>query len=225
MKCLAIDTSTDFLSLAIHDGERHHVFHEQVGQKHAERTLPEIRRLLDTAGIGLDALDAIVFGQGPGSFTGVRIACGIAQGLAFASDLPVIGIPTLDAVAVQAPPGRVWVCLDARMQQVYAASYDTRSWRRDAAIEVGAAAEIDAPAGEEWFGAGDGFALYGESLNLRLAGRLTAVDATLRPHALALLQLAATDRYPQRHPRDAELLYIRNKVALTSLEQQARRQC
>jgi tRNA threonylcarbamoyladenosine biosynthesis protein TsaB len=225
MNCLAIDTSTDFLSLAVHDGEHEHVFHEHVGQKHAEQTLPAIRRLLDGAGIELAALEAIVYGQGPGSFTGVRIACGIAQGLAFSCGLPVIGIPTLDAVAEQAPAGRVWVCLDARMQQVYAAAYDTRVWHRMADIEVNPAADIAAPAGDDWFGAGDGFALYGETLAARLGDRLTAVDTGLRPHASSLLRLAASGRYPRRHPREAELLYIRNKVALTSLEQQALRAC
>ena len=124
MKLVALDTSTDFLSLAVTDGEHVFTHHERVGQKHAETALPALSRLLEEAGLALSSLDAVVYGQGPGSFTGLRIGCGLAQGLAFSANLPLIGIPTLDAVAAQTgASGTVLVAMDARMGQVYAAVY------------------------------------------------------------------------------------------------------
>lgn len=221
MNCLAIDTSSDYLSLAIRYGEQMAVLHQPAGQAHAERALPAIEQLLSELGIKLNALDAIVFGQGPGSFTGLRIACGLAQGLAFATHLPVIAIPTLDVMASQVA-GQVLVCLDARMKQVYTAAYDTLNWQRITPITLCDPTQVSLPdAASGWIGVGNGFAEYHDALTTRLAGQLGTVDATLRPHAKALLQLAQTGRYPQTHPREASLLYIRDKVALTSSEQQA----
>jgi tRNA threonylcarbamoyladenosine biosynthesis protein TsaB len=222
MKYLAIDTSTDFLSLGLTNGERTWIFHEHVGQQHAERTLPEIARLMQSAGMTLGDLDAIVFGQGPGSFTGVRIACGIAQGLAFAAGLPIIGIPTLDAVADQAEQDKLVVCLDARMQQVYAATYDGKSGQRLSDIQVCAPSELVLE-GDGWYGIGSGFHAYANELAQTLQPRLIGCNSLLRPHAAAYLRLAQTGRYPLVKAEAAELLYIRNKVALTSREQQALR--
>jgi len=221
MNCLAIDTSSDYLSLAISYGEQMAVLHQPAGQAHAERALPAIEQLLSELGIKLNALDAIVFGQGPGSFTGLRIACGLAQGLAFAADLPVIAIPTLDVMAAQVS-GRVLVCLDARMKQVYTAAYDTENWQRITPISLCDPAQVSFPdTASGWMGIGSGFAEYSEALATRLAGQLGSVDATVRPDAKVLLQLAQTGRYPQTHAREASLLYIRDKVALTTSEQQA----
>jgi len=220
MKCLAIDTSTDYLSLGIASDAGSWFFHEPVGQQHAERALPEIARLLAAAQIKLQELDAIVFGQGPGSFTGLRIACGIAQGLAFAAGLPLMGIPTLDAVAQQAAGHeKVLVCLDARMQQVFSACYAGNT--RLGQIEVQAPEELVLD-GVDWYGVGSGFQAYA-ALSGQLGDALIGVDASLRPHAAAYLALAQTGRYPLLKAEQAELLYIRNKVALTTQEQLARR--
>lgn len=219
MKLLAIDTSSSYLSLALSlDGEIH-AFHEEMGQKHAERTLPEIDTLLKQAGITLTALDAIVFGQGPGSFTGLRIACGLAQGLAFSAGLPVIGIPTLDAVAQQSAADQLLVCLDARMQQVYCAVYQTGlHWQRLGPITLQDPQAVVLPDGITQV-AGDGF----ENYPALLAGQREHIrhSGVLRADARAHIALAQSGRYPMQHPREAELLYVRNKVALTSIEQQA----
>lgn len=219
MKLLAIDTSSSYLSLALSlDGEIH-AFHEEMGQKHAERTLPEIDTLLKQAGITLTALDAIVFGQGPGSFTGLRIACGLAQGLAFSAGLPVIGIPTLDAVAQQSAADQLLVCLDARMQQVYCAVYQTGPhWQRLGPITLQDPQAVVLPDGITQV-AGDGF----ENYPALLAGQREHIrhSGVLRADARAHIALAQSGRYPMQHPREAELLYVRNKVALTSIEQQA----
>jgi tRNA threonylcarbamoyladenosine biosynthesis protein TsaB len=223
MNCLAIDTSSDYLSLAISFDERLVVLHEPAGQAHAERALPGIERLLGELGISLNMLDAVVFGQGPGSFTGLRIACGLAQGLAFSAGLPVIAIPTLDCVAAQVQ-GHVLVCLDARMKQVYTASYDTENWQRLGEMTLCNPEQVAAlDPSQQWIGVGSGFAEYPAALTERLAGQLQDVKSELRPDAQVLLQLAASGRYPSLHPRDATVLYIRDKVALTSIEQQAAR--
>ncbi|AXK40862.1 tRNA (adenosine(37)-N6)-threonylcarbamoyltransferase complex dimerization subunit type 1 TsaB [Crenobacter cavernae] len=218
MKLLALDTSTDHLSVGLMLDDATLVFHEPVGQQHAERTLPEIGRLLAEAGVTLGQLDAIVYGQGPGSFTGLRIACGIAQGLAFSAKLPLIGIPTLDAVAAQDGSDKRLVCLDARMQQVFSARYENGLRVSDITVGAPELVELD---GDGWTGLGSGFAAYPDELSTRLG--LQQVRADLKPHAAAYLALAATGRYPQHAADQAELLYIRNKIALTAREQQARR--
>ncbi len=93
---VALDTSTEFLSLAVAVGDSVRSVHQHVGQQHAELTLPTLSRLLQEQGIGLDAVDAIAFGNGPGAFTGLRVACGAAQGLAVAADVPLIPVCSLD---------------------------------------------------------------------------------------------------------------------------------
>ncbi|MCD5363444.1 tRNA (adenosine(37)-N6)-threonylcarbamoyltransferase complex dimerization subunit type 1 TsaB [Chromobacterium aquaticum] len=223
MKLLAIDCSTSYLSLAVDNGERTFSFHEKVEQKHAERALPELARLLQQAEISLEQLDAIAFGQGPGSFTGLRIACGLAQGLAFSAGLPVICIPTLDNIAQQAGAGTVLVCLDARMQQVYSACYrvtDAGAPERLGPISVAAPEALSWPQ-DVSIAAGDGFERYPALLENAGAA---VVRAELLPNALAYFPLARSGRYPLLPAREAELLYVRNKVALTSQEQQLARQ-
>ncbi|MCD0492112.1 UGMP family protein [Chromobacterium violaceum] len=221
MKLLALDTSTTYLSLALSVGGDTLAFHQCVEQKHAERTLPEVSRLLAEAGVALAELDGIVFGQGPGSFTGLRIACGIAQGLAYSADLPVTAIPTLDNLAWQAGEGVVQVCFDARMQQVYSALYRTGAdWERLGPISVVSPEDVRLPEGATLL-AGDGFDSYPQLL--ADARRALPLSPHPRPHAAAYIRLAESGRYPARHPREAELLYVRNKVALTSVEQQQAR--
>jgi len=219
MKLLAIDTSSSYLSLALQLEGEQYAFHQEMGQRHAERTLPEIEVLLRAAGAQLKDLDAIVFGQGPGSFTGLRIACGLAQGLAFSAGLPVIGIPTLDAVAHQAGAERILVCLDARMKQVYSAAYQTGStWQRLGAISLQDPEEVQLPDGITAV-AGDGFTHYPALLAAQRKD-LQQIEV-LRADARSHIALAQTGRYPAVPPQAAELLYIRNKVALTTIEQQA----
>ena len=99
MRILALDTSTEWCSVAVGDGTQWHRLDELVRQAHSERLLPMVRSALANAGWALKGLDAIVFGAGPGSFTGVRIGCGVAQGLALGADLPVLPVGTLAALA------------------------------------------------------------------------------------------------------------------------------
>src|SRR5882672_2461500 len=127
MRILALDTSTEWLSVAVFDGRSAIGSRERAGNASSERILPLVAQILAEAGASLGALDGIAYGAGPGSFTGVRIACGVVQGLAFGAGLPVFGVPTLGAIAHAAwrmhGVEHVVACLDARMGEVYAASY------------------------------------------------------------------------------------------------------
>ena len=157
MRILALDTSTDWCTVAVGDGARWYRRDERAGQGHSERLLPMIDAALAEAAWSLSDLDGLAFGAGPGSFTGIRIGCGVAQGLAFGRGLRVIGVPTLAAIAQEAFRVHGWqrvlACLDARMQEVYAASYarDGEHWREIAAPTVGPPREVVASAtGGTW---------------------------------------------------------------------------
>src|SRR4249920_1108234 len=125
MRILVLETSTDWCSVALGDGACWHVRDELAGQAHSERALVLCAALLAEADWPLQSLDGIAFGAGPGSFTGVRIACGVAQGLAFGAALPVVPVCTLEALAHAAwrrdDATHVIACLDARMREVYVA--------------------------------------------------------------------------------------------------------
>jgi tRNA threonylcarbamoyladenosine biosynthesis protein TsaB len=174
-----------------------------------------LEELLHGSGIGLDQLEAVAFGAGPGSFTGLRIACGIAQGLAFARGLPVLGVSTLEALAEETNAQRVVACIDARMREVYYAALEKRGgrWRETIPAQCVAPAAAPVPPGPGWVGCGSGFAVYG---NLGLERVLPEVH----PTALAVAQLAAP-RLAAGEGVDAALaapLYLRDKVALTVKE-------
>jgi tRNA threonylcarbamoyladenosine biosynthesis protein TsaB len=94
MWILCLDSSTEWCSVAVGDGRRWHGRDERAGQSHSERLLPMVRATLAEVGLALPQLDGLAFGAGPGSFTGIRIGCGVVQGLAFGADLPVIAVPT-----------------------------------------------------------------------------------------------------------------------------------
>jgi len=134
-------------------------------------------------------MEAIAFGAGPGSFTGLRIACGVAQGLAFAHGLPVLGVSTLEATAEEAGAPRVVACLDARMRAVYYAALEKRGqrgqrWQEVLAAQCVAPEAAPRPPGEGWVGAGSGFAVYGDF-------GLKKVFADVHPTAAAVARLAA----------------------------------
>ena len=227
MRILALDTSTDWCGVAVGDGDRWHVRDEHAGQQHSERRLPLVDAALAEAGWSFAELDGIAFGAGPGSFTGVRIACGVAQGLAFGAAVPVIAVPTLAAIAHAAFRAHGWervlACLDARMREVYTASYVRRAdaWVEIAAPAVGSPAVTSMPPERErWTGAGNGFAAYPD-LEARLALRET--DPTIRPTAQAIGELALPRllRGEGVAAADALPVYVRHRVALTTAERDA----
>jgi tRNA threonylcarbamoyladenosine biosynthesis protein TsaB len=232
LKLLAIDASTASCSAALYiDGATTQRLCTQPNQ-HTERLLPMMHELLSEAGLSPRALDACAFGAGPGSFTGVRIACGAAQGLAYGANLPIVPVGTLLALAAAAGTDKVVAVLDARMGEIYHAAYvrqaagpATPAWHCVSPPRVCAAALAPALAGQGWFGAGSGFASFGEELGARYAGALVGVDATLEPRAaqIALLAAAAYARGEYVAPELAAPIYLRDKVALTTTEQAAKR--
>ena len=221
MNFLAFDTATEWCSAALwRDGACTHRA-EHAGQRHSELLVPMLRELLDEVGMGFTELDALVYGMGPGSFTGLRIACGVAQGLALGANLPVLGVSTLEALAEESGGARVFACLDARMREVYAGLYENTAagWHCQAGPLVCAPEAVPLPAGDDCIGVGSGFAAY-PALGERLAGRLSRVDAGAIPHARALARLAAPRlaRGEARPAETAEPLYVRDKVALKICE-------
>lgn len=225
MNLLAFDTSTETLSVALSweaPGGARHAGHTGAGGAQASATLvPAVMALLEGAGLRLQDLDAIVFGRGPGSFTGLRTACAVAQGLAYGAGRPVLPVDTLMAVAEEARAShgveRVVALLDARMDQVYAASYVfvAQGWQREGEFTVGAPEALVVPAG--WALAGNAFAAYG--------GRLPpgAVRVQALPCAAALLRLAPAllAAGAAQDAAGALPLYIRDKVAQTVAERAA----
>ena len=178
-----------------------------------------LMELLAESGLALKQLDAIVYGMGPGSFTGLRIACGVAQGLALGADLPVLGISTLETLAEEAGAEQVLACLDARMNEVYAGLYQRENavWHCLAGPLVCPPDAVPIPESEGFVGVGSGFAAYP---NIAAARRLQRVDANLIPHARAMARLAAPrlQRGEGLPAENAEPLYIRDKIALKICE-------
>ena len=225
MRILALDSSTDTLSVACGDGTTFAVREERAGPAHAEHVLPRVREVLAECGYALGALDAIAFGAGPGSFTGVRIGCGVAQGLAFGAGMPLVPVSTLEAIAESAWQTHGWTrvlaCLDARMREVYVAAYrrEDDRWvveREPAVMRPDDVAAI-APAVH---GAGDGFAAYPDlASQLALAG----LDASAIPKARAIAALAMHEVAAGRAVPASEALplYVRHRVALTTAEREA----
>ncbi len=197
-------------------------FDRIVGQRHAELVLPEIERLLEAAGGNVAALDAIVFGAGPGAFTGLRIACGVAQGLALPRSLPVLGVGTLEALAEDSGADRVIACIDARMGEIYHAAYrrTARGWEALNAPELVLPEDMPVPDDGGWVGCGSGFRAHSAALAQRCGQRLARVVPDALPRASAMLRLAIPRLVAGggKDPAEAVPLYVRDKVALKTHE-------
>ena len=222
MKILDFDASTEYCSTALWlDGE---VLARQVhaGQTHSQLLLPQCQSVLAEAGLVFADIDGIGFGEGPGSFTGLRIACAVAQGLAFATDIPVAGVSGLHALAVASEGERVIACLDARMGEIYHATYQRVADQWVMLSEPVVCKPQHAPAveGDGWTGCGSGFLTYAEVLAERYGNGVIAVQEGMYPHAREIASVAAL-KFAQGLGLAAELaapLYIRNKVALKICE-------
>ena len=190
---LAVDTSSDACSVALGVGDQLFERHQVAPRAHTRLVLPMVQALLDEAGLGLAGIDAFVMGRGPGAFTGVRIAVGVVQGLAFSAARPVLPVSSLAIVAqgaIEAGASHAAVAFDARMGEVYWGTYV-----RDAdgvAVAMGAEAVLTPEAAAlpetgPWIGVGSGFAVYPESLTQRLGLDRVLPDRMPRAvHALAL---------------------------------------
>ena len=222
MRIAALETSTEWCSVALWTDGEIAGLERRADHRHAEMALPMLRQLLARCGSGVDALDAIAFGAGPGSFTGLRIACGIAQGLAIARNLPLLGVSTLDAVAEESGAAQVVVCLDARMREVYYACLERTGgeWRSAVTAVCVSPTAVLRPPGDGWCGCGSGFAAYPDVL----ARVVERVLADVHPGAVAIARLAAR-RFACGEGVDPALaapVYLRDKVAMTIQERGAR---
>ncbi|WP_295854513.1 tRNA (adenosine(37)-N6)-threonylcarbamoyltransferase complex dimerization subunit type 1 TsaB [uncultured Xylophilus sp.] len=224
--CLAFDTSTEQLSVALSAAGRVYQRNGAGGAQASATLIPALQAVLDEAGIGFADLGAIAFGRGPGSFTGLRTACAAAQGLAWGArpgGVPVLPVDTLLAVAEDARmrhgAERVVAALDARMGEVYTATYlwENGAWRPDGELRLAAPEAVEVPAG--WTLAGTARAAYGERIAPGAASvpALPTADALLR---LAPALIAAGGLVPAA---GALPLYIRDKVAKTTAERLAER--
>jgi tRNA threonylcarbamoyladenosine biosynthesis protein TsaB len=221
MLILALETSTELGSCALwRDGD----IVERLcppGQSHSETLLPLVRELLGERGFKVAQLDAIAFGVGPGAFTGLRVACGIAQGLAVAANIPLVPVTSLEAMAEMTSAEQVLALLDARMGEVYAGSYrrSADGYMLQGEIRVCSPANVPLPTAAGWLICGNAPSAYPE-LQARITAAGLPVHPGILPTAAALARLAAP-RAARGEGIDAALaapLYIRDKVAKTVAE-------
>lgn len=222
MKLLAIETASDACSCALLIGDGVLERHEIEPRRHAELVLGMVSALLAEAGLTLGALDALAFGRGPGSFTGLRVAAGVVQGLAYGAGLPVVPVSSLQAMAQGARREhgheRVLPAFDARIGEVYWGSYaadgDGCMIPRGEDI-VSAPEAVPTPEGEGWFGVGEGWRAHGDALANRIGGALRGSDPARVPRALdvAVLARRAVSRGEGVGAAGALPVYVRNSVA------------
>jgi tRNA threonylcarbamoyladenosine biosynthesis protein TsaB len=228
LNILALDTSSEWCSAALWLDGRVSARDTRAGQRHSELILGMIDGLLREARVTLQQLDGIGFGAGPGSFTGLRIACGLAQGMAFGAGLRLAAIGTLDCLAQASGACRVVSALDARMGEIYHAAYERSEAGWQTVCGPSLCRPQDAPdlEGKGWIGCGSGFDAHSEALRQRYGGALDATQPELYPHARDVAALAALVFANGKgvDPAEAAPLYIRDKVALSIVERAERKQ-
>lgn len=228
MKILAADTATEACSAALFiDGEINERF-EIAPREHAQLLLPMIDSLMAEAELKPQQLDALAFGCGPGSFTGLRITTGVMQGIAYGADLPVVPVSTLAAISQaclqKTGYDTIFTAVDARMHEIYWAVY-----KRDAEgvaqllgkEKVQPASEVDALQ-LTGFGIGSGWQIYQHKLTASLGEQLIGYDADYLPHAaeIAYLGVMGVQRQQTVSVEQAMPVYLRDKVAQTTVERE-----
>lgn len=221
MLILSLETSTELGSCALFQDGR---VIERIcppARSHSETLLPLVRELMLEAACGFARLDAIAFDVGPGAFTGLRVACGIAQGLAVAHDLPLVPVTSLETMAVMTGKNRVLALLDARMGEVYAGAYLVQADEPvlTGEIRVSVPEDVVVPSDDGWMACGNALTAYPA-----LAERFVTVNMLfspkILPSAVPLARIAAlrAARGEWIDPALAAPLYIRDKVAKTVAE-------
>lgn len=219
MKILALDAATEACSAALLVDASVAERFEVIGRGHADRLLPMADELLRDAGLRPRDLSGIAFGRGPGGFTGIRIAAGLAQGLAAGSERPILPVSNLAAIAAgaarEARATRILACMDARMGQVYWAAYDCSTVAPVviSGEHLAQPDDVEPPPGPSWFGAGHGFAAY-PAIAARLGGRLSGTDAARLPRASDIARIAAADLGTGKglHAAGGLPVYLRDEV-------------
>jgi tRNA threonylcarbamoyladenosine biosynthesis protein TsaB len=222
LRILAIETATEACSAALYiDGDVIQRY-QLAPRQHVALILPFVDELFNEAGVNVNQLDAVAFGRGPGSFTGLRIAAGITQGIAFGADLPVIPVSTLAALAQGAtrkiPAKKILAALDARMQEVYWGTFSLDGsglMTLHGEEAVCAPGLVARPDGSDWQAAGDGWSSYREALLERLGFEPAACLASLKPQAADVAVLGAAKFIAGQTvpPEQAAPIYLRDQVA------------
>ena len=227
MKILSIDTCTEIISISLIAGE---VVTEKFfpsGKDYSGNILPEIKALLNESNLKIKDIEAIAFGAGPGSFTGIRVACGIAYGIAYANNLPIIGINTLEALAFLSKHENSISCIDARMGQVYLGIYQNKNDSITSLIEPGLFNPIKLPKLTKIKKAiviGSGLSLYKEELKSQYSGIELEYfeDKCALASSIGILSIGQFGN--GFNLNNAAPIYIRNKVAQTSKERLSEKQ-
>lgn len=221
MKLLAIETSASACSAAILVNGETLVLHREAPMQQAQSILPMIDEILELAKLKLNQLDAIAFGCGPGSFTGVRIATSVAQGLGYAAQIPLIPISSLAALAQMAAEELGWkkllVAIDARIQEVYYGLYELDPYGIVQLIGkeyVCPPLEMQMPSTQDWQGVGNAWEIYKQEIPHFPA----KIDASRTASALGVLRLAAANYHAKVKAEQALPTYLRDKVAFKSGE-------
>ncbi|MCK4744288.1 MAG: tRNA (adenosine(37)-N6)-threonylcarbamoyltransferase complex dimerization subunit type 1 TsaB [Sulfuriflexus sp.] len=229
MKILAIDTSTEACSAALlTDGEviqRYQIAPRQ----HAELILGMCDELLAESNCKLSELDAIAFGRGPGAFTGVRIATGVVQGIAFAHDLPVVPVSSLAAMAFAAwtekKTSHAMTAIDARMGEVYWACYECNDAgvKEIVAEQVCPPDQVDLPTSDSWVGIGSGWDTYQQELKSIVGESIMDIDGNCFPQAqhIAMLAALSVEKGEVLAAAQAMPVYLRDNVAKKKAEQKS----
>lgn len=233
MKLLALDTATEACSAAVWvDGVIHAQF-ELAGRDHTKRLLPVVAGVLASAGLRYSQLDGLICGVGPGSFAGVRIGVAFTKGVALAHELPVVGVSSLALLAQRALNAggaeRVLAAIDARMGEVYFQSFERDADGLARASSDAVVAAPDAvpflPQSGPWLAVGSAWTTYRVELSARLACEISAIDGAALPQAADAFALAVPifQRGEAQAADALQPIYLRNRVALTLVEQQQRR--
>lgn len=215
MKLLAIDTSTEVASVALQVGKEITCEQQASPKTHAQVLLPIIERLMAAAEIPFSQLDAIVFGCGPGSFTGLRIACSIAKGLAYAHDLGLIPVSSLAAIAYEVRQVAdnaslpILSVIDARMQELYWAYFTPKVWVTE--DQLSKAEELQPSIDSECILAGVGIDAYWDSFATTMRSRVVK-KIPCYPSAAAMIALAEQENIPTIPAHLAQPVYVRNQV-------------
>lgn len=218
VKLLAFDTSSTACSVGLLNGDEVSVTHKIAPMQQAHLILSIIQEMLDSASLSLNQLDAVAFGCGPGSFTGIRIASSVAQGIGFGANLPLVPISSLAAIAqtayLEQQLSHSLVAIDARMKQVYWAGYEVNTQGLVQVVgqeQVCLPEDVSRVGDNQWCGLGDGWGVYKDRLVTRLGYEPSVIRSAELPGGRALLMLgkAKFDQGEWVAPSEAKPVYLR----------------
>jgi tRNA threonylcarbamoyladenosine biosynthesis protein TsaB len=219
MKLIAIDTSTEACSASLYDGNETYTRFEIAPRRHAELILPMVKSLLDECDLSLTDIDVLAFGRGPGAFTGVRIATGVIQGLAYSASLPVVAVSSLAALAQSVATEHAYImpAFDARMGEIYCGFYQTMTSGVVAPVNeesVIAPDNLDINNDITWYGIGSGWQTYADTLTSQFKVPVSSYRGDAWPSSehivpLALEKICSGKTVSAEYVRP---VYLRNRV-------------